>query len=83
MGTAFWIKRYLVVLAVAFTIIVGGQLLQQRTLEHALFEGALWGPLAAAIFVAVRIVRSRQGEACAICNDLPPARNVDPGTDKV
>ena len=82
MDKAFWIKRYLVVLAIAFAIIVAGQLLQQRTMEHALFEGAVWGPLAAAIFIAVRIVRSRLGQACAMCDDIPQARESRPGVDK-
>jgi hypothetical protein len=81
MGTAFWVKRYVVVLAIAFAIIVIGQLVQQRTLEHALFEGAIWAPLAAAIFIAVRIVRARRGDACALCNDIPQAKEVRNGTE--
>jgi hypothetical protein len=79
MGTAFWVKRYVLVLAIAFVVIVAGQLVQQRTLEHALFEGMLWAPLAAAIFIAVRIVRARRGDACALCNDIPQARESNPG----
>ena len=82
MSSAFWIKRFLLVLVIAFAIIVAGQLVQQRTLEHALIEGALWAPVAAAIFVGVAFARWRRSQACAMCNDIPSVPGSRPGTDR-
>jgi len=74
MGTAFWIKRYLVVLAGAFAIICAAQLLKGHDLEYSATHGAIWGVISAAIFTAVRIHKSRNKQHCALCRDTPEMR---------
>jgi len=74
MGTAFWIKRYLVVLAGAFAIICAAQLLKGHDLEYSATQGAIWGVISATIFIAVRIHKSRKKQHCALCRDTPEMR---------
>jgi hypothetical protein len=80
MGIAFWIRRFLLVFAGALVIISGAQLAKGHTLEHSLTEGLLWSAVTAAVFVAVRIHKSRKGQHCAICADTPQARPPPPDT---
>jgi hypothetical protein len=72
MGTAFWIKRFLTVVALVFVVLTAAALLRGRTLETALVESAIWSVITSAIFTGVRIYRSRKRQYCAICNDVPP-----------
>jgi len=74
MGTAFWIKRYLVVLAGAFAIICAAQLLKGHDLAYSATQGAIWGVISSAIFLAVRIHKSRKKQHCALCRDTPEMR---------
>ena len=72
MGTAFWIRRFLWVFTLAFLIIGTSQfLLRGRTLEDAALQGLIWAAIAASIFTATRLYRSRQGQHCALCQDTP------------
>ncbi len=71
MGTAFWIKRYLVVLAGAFAIICAAQLLKGHDLEYSATQGAIWGVISAAIFTAVRYRQASRKQHCALCRDTP------------
>jgi hypothetical protein len=79
MGTAFWIRRFLVVLGVAFVIIAGSQLLRGRTTEDSVLHGLLWSVISAAIFTVVNIYRWRRGQQCALCVDAPDPKPADPG----
>ena len=74
MGTAFWIKRFLVVLAGAFVIICGAQLLKGHELAYAATQGGIWGLVSAGIFTAVRFRQARKGQHCALCRDTPEMR---------
>jgi hypothetical protein len=74
MGTAFWIRRFLLVFAGALVIITGAQLAKGNTLEYSLTEGLLWSAVTAAVFTAARIYKSRKGQHCAICADTPEMR---------
>ena len=74
MGTAFWIKRYLVVQAGAFAIICAAQLLKGHDLEYSATQGAIWGVISSVIFIAVRIHKSRKKQHCALCRDTPEMR---------
>ena len=49
-------------LAGAFVVIAGAQLLKGNTLEYALSEGLLWSAISAAIFTAARAYRLRKGQ---------------------
>ncbi len=74
MGTAFWIKRYLVVLLGAFSIICAAQLLKGHDLEYSATQGAVWGVISSAIFIAVRYWRASRKQHCALCRDTPEMR---------
>ena len=71
MGTAFWLRRFLMVFAGGFVLIAGAHLLRGRPLDYAVAEGVLWSAIAAGVFVAVRLYHSRRGRACALCGDTP------------
>lgn len=74
MGTAFRIKRYLVVLAGAFGLICASQLLKGHDLEYSATQGAIWGVISAAIFTAVRYRQASRNQHCALCRDTPEMR---------
>lgn len=80
MGTAFWIRRFLTVLAGAFVIIGAAQMLRGHTVASAATQGALWGAISATVFTVARYFQSRQGQHCAICNDTPEMQTPDGGT---
>ena len=71
MGRAFWIKRFLLVTALAFVALTAVELLKGHDLVAALWFGLGWGVVSSAIFTATRIYRSRKGQYCEICNDTP------------
>jgi hypothetical protein len=73
MGTAFWIRRFLLVFASALTIIAGAQVLKGHTLGYSVTQGLLWAAIASTIFTGARIYQSRRGQHCAICRDTPEA----------
>jgi hypothetical protein len=74
MGTAFWIKRFLVVLAGAFAIISLAQAIRGRSFEYAAMQGAIWGVIGATIFTITRFRQARKGQHCALCRDTPEMR---------
>lgn len=74
MGTAFWIKRFLVVLAGAFVIICGAQLLRGHDIVYSATHGALWGLAGAVLFTVARYRQASRGQHCALCKDTPEMR---------
>lgn len=79
MGTAFWIKRFLVVLAGAFAVIGAAQLLRGHDLAYSLSQAAIWSVITATVFTVARLYQSRRGQHCAICKDTPEMQRVDRG----
>ncbi len=71
MGTAFWIRRFFLAWIVAFLVIGTAQALKGHTFTFAAAQGLLWATLSALIFTVSRLIRSRQGQHCAICKDTP------------
>lgn len=71
MGILFWIRRFLLVFAIAFSVIMGAHLLRGHELSVSLSESFLWAMISANIFTATRIRQSRQGRHCALCRDTP------------
>jgi hypothetical protein len=67
MGTRFWLLRFVVALAVASAVLVGAELLKGRPLAQAAVHALVWGPVTAAVYVAVAFHRSRR---CAVRKDL-------------
>jgi hypothetical protein len=74
MGRVFWIKRFLIVAFVAFAVLTAVELLKGHDLVQAALFGLGWGVLASALFTVTRIYRSRKGQHCAICNDIPASK---------
>ncbi len=82
MGMRFWIKhgrirQFAMVWLLALGIIVIGQLLQARGLEHALLQGVIWAPISAAVYIAVALYKSRK---CRIAK-LSPVHGRKNGPD--
>ena len=71
MGRLFWIKRFLVVALAAIAALTVVELLKGHELIQAVSFGLGWGVVASALFTVTRIYRSRKGQHCAICNDIP------------
>ena len=77
MGTAFWVRRFLLIFVVATFVIAGAQLLQGRGLSYSLTQGLLWAAISASVFTVARIYQSNKGVHCAICRDTPEMRTSD------
>lgn len=71
MGTAFWIRRTLIVFVLTFTGITLAQLLKDHDLSYASSEALLWGGIATGVFTLSRLYQSRRGKHCALCRDTP------------
>jgi hypothetical protein len=71
MGTAFWIRRFLLVFGIAFSAIVSAHILRGHELVFSLTESAVWAMISAYVFVIARIYQSRRGNHCSLCNDIP------------
>lgn len=71
MGTAFWIRRFFTVFAVAFAIIGAVQLLKGRGAVYSITHAALWGLASSLVFTVARYFQSRAGQQCTICKDTP------------
>jgi hypothetical protein len=80
-GTRFWIKRFLTVLAGAFVIIGAVQMLKGHDFPYAVTQAAIWGAITAIVFTVGRLYQSRRGQHCAICKDTPEMQQVDRGGD--
>jgi hypothetical protein len=74
MPLSFWIKRFATVFLGAFAVLLVVGILKGRAFATAASEGALWAGIAATIFIATRIYRSRKGQHCKLCGDTPQMR---------
>jgi hypothetical protein len=80
-GTGFWIKRFLTVLAGAFVVIGAAQMIKGHDVPYAATQAAIWSVITAIVFTAGRLYQSRRGQHCAICKDTPEMQQVDRGGD--
>jgi hypothetical protein len=71
MPLSFWIKRFVTVFLGAFVVLIVVGMLKGRAFANAASESALWAGIAATIFIATRIYRSRRGQHCELCRDTP------------
>lgn len=69
--TRFWLKRFLVVTAIAFAGIAVGRVLMGRPLAPTLVDAAFWAPLSGLVFVATRRWHAARGRRCELCGDEP------------
>jgi hypothetical protein len=67
----FWIKRFIVALVLAFTVICAAHLLRGRDLRQSVTEAAIWGVISATVFTIANHYRVRRGQQCALCGDPP------------
>lgn len=74
MHTGFWLRRYGITLAVAFTVITGVTWMKGHALEVAARHGLQWAILSAACFVGGQVHAARRGRTCALCR-VPEAGN--------
>jgi hypothetical protein len=74
MGRSFWIKRFVVVTALVFSVLMVAELAKGHGFEAALWFSAVWSLIAGAVFTGARIYHSRKGRYCAICRDTPAPR---------
>ncbi len=70
-GTIFWIRRFAMIYAGALTVISVAQLLKGHSAAYSFTQGAIWGLISTTLVIALRLYKSRRGEACAVCNDTP------------
>jgi len=71
MPLSFWIKRFVTVFLGAFAVLFVVGNLKGSAFATAASESALWAGIAATIFIATRIYRSRRGQHCELCRDTP------------
>lgn len=71
LSTEFWVKRFLAVLAGAFVIIGGAQLLKGHDAVYSMTQAAIWSTVSALVFTVARFFQARRGQHCAICKDTP------------
>lgn len=64
MGATFWAKRFLVVLAVAFVVLVGTELVKGHSQMAALRFAGLWGLATATVFTLAGYIRFKRNPAC-------------------
>lgn len=79
MGINFWIRRTVTVFLIVGAVLFAVGLLKGRELEAALVFAAGWSAISTGIFITTRIVRSRRGEQCALCQDTPESSPLPPG----
>ena len=77
MGKSFWVRRFLLVFGIAFTVIAAAQMVQGESLNYAVAQALLWAAVSASIFTGSRIYQSRKGVHCALCQDIPQAPSAD------
>jgi len=68
-STAFWIRRYLTVVAGVFVLLTGTYLLYGMSGADALREAGIWSVLSGSVFTASRYRQARKGMHCALCRD--------------
>lgn len=61
-----WLKRFLLALIVAGTVLFAAQCLKGHTAADAAWFAALWGVVSAASFTLVGYVRYRRSPACML-----------------
>jgi phosphatidylglycerophosphate synthase len=69
MGAAFWVKRFLLALAVAFVVLFVAELAKGHSQVVALQFAGLWGLATGTIFTLASYVRYRRNPACWLPSD--------------
>jgi hypothetical protein len=71
MGRSFRVKRFVVVTASVFSVLMVVEPLKGHGFQASLPFSAVWSLIASAVFTGARICHLRMGRYCAICRDAP------------
>jgi xanthine/uracil permease len=69
MGTAFWLKRFLMALGVAFVVLFGAELAKGHSQVAALRFALLWGLVTGTVFTVASYARYRRNPAFWLPDD--------------
>ena len=69
MGARFWVRRFCVVYAGIFAVLLLVERLKGHPWRGALAFSGLWALISASIFIGTRLYYSSKGEACPLCKD--------------
>lgn len=73
MPLSFWIRRTATVFALVAVVLFVVRVLRGDAAPEAMTYSALWAALTTAVFISARVVQSRRGQHCALCQDTPEA----------
>ena len=71
MGARFWIRRFCVVCAGIFAVLLFAERLKGHGWRAAIIFSALWALISASIFIGTRLYYASKGQACPLCKDTP------------
>lgn len=71
MGAKFWIVRFAKIFLSILLVLGAVSVLKGREINEALAFNAFWSLISTGIFISTRLYRSRRGEHCALCQDIP------------
>lgn len=71
MGTRFWVRRAATVFAIIATALFVVSLLKGRGVVGSAEFAIVWATASTAVFIVTRLYRSRRGQHCDLCQDIP------------
>ena len=71
MPLSFWIRRTVTVFALVAGVLFAVRMLRGDAAVDAVTYSALWAALTTTVFISARVVQSRRGQHCAVCQDTP------------
>lgn len=74
MGVRFWIKRFFLVAAGAFLVLLLVERLKSHGWHAAFAFSSFWALATATVFIGTRMYYASRGVACPMCKDLPEER---------
>lgn len=81
MGAPFWIRRAVTVFAIIGAVLFVVSLLKGRGVLGGAQFSAGWAAVSTAVFVGARLVQSRRGQRCDLCQDVP-SEHAEPVHDR-
>ena len=75
MGAPFWIRRAVIVFAMIGAVLFVVSLLKGRGVVGGAQFSVGWAAVSTTVFIAARLVQSRRGQHCELCQDVPAPRS--------
>jgi hypothetical protein len=66
---ARWVRHFLMALGASTVFLLAVYVMRGMDLDRAIREAAMWGLIAASIFIGGRYYNAKRGKACALCRD--------------